>query len=452
MSNLETLTASGTKIRGAYMRKSVRTIICTVLLPPLLFLKLSVFAQGLKSAGYEVVAKNAAWCWFSDPRAVYYKGLNERIYYGYINSKGDVVIGARGAKTKMVQTFILHKELQIDDHNVPSILFLPDGRLLTFYTEHNGRFFMRKSKYPEDITSWDEERIIPFGGEHITYSHPVMLKEENNRIYMFWRGSDWRPNFSYSDDLGNTWSAAKALIESKGIKNRPYLKVASDNKKRIDFIFTDGHPGVEPTNSVYHMYYEKGEFYQTTGRHITSINQLPVEHNTVDKIYDATQSKIRAWISDIALDKNNKPVVVYTRYPQDTDHRYHYARWDGTKWLDEEICKAGGWMPVSKAGEKIREPHYSGGISLDHNAPSNIYLSRPINGVFEIEHWQQKANQWKGTPITSQSLINNVRPYVVAGYTGENAMLLWMTGLYDHYTKFDTDLRINIAVPGKKIH
>jgi hypothetical protein len=117
-----------------------------------------------KASGYKVVAEDAAWCWFSDPRAVYHKGLYERIYYGYINSKGDVVVSSRDLKTKNIKTFVLHKELQIDDHNVPSILFMPDGRILIFYTEHNGRFFMRKSKNPEDIDSWEDERVIPFGG------------------------------------------------------------------------------------------------------------------------------------------------------------------------------------------------------------------------------------------------------------------------------------------------
>lgn len=260
---------------------------------------------------------------------------------------------------------------------------------------------------------------------------------------MFWRGSDWRPSFAYSDDLGTTWSSSKPLIESKGKKNRPYLKVSSDNKSRIDFTFTDGHPAVEPTNSVYHIYYEKGIFYQTNGERIASIEELPLEHSLVKKVYDGTTDSIRAWISDIALGKNKKPVIVYTRYPQDTDHRYHYAQWDGEKWLDEEICKAGGWMPIVKPGEKIREPHYSGGISLDHQNPSNVYLSRKINNVFEVEHWKKVKDSWDINKITTQSSINNIRPYVVAGYRGKHPIILWMTGLYNHYTRFETDLRIN---------
>lgn len=407
-----------------------------------LLLNITAFAQKTAS-DYKIVANDAAWCWFSDPRAVYHKGEQESIYYGYINSKGDVMISKRNQNNGGVQNYTLHKQLQVDDHNVPSILFLPDGRLMAFYTEHNGRFFIRKSKNPEDITSWEPERVIPFGGKRITYSHPVMLKEENNRIYMFWRGSDWRPSFSFSDDLGETWSPAQALIASQGANNRPYLKVASDNKGRIDFAFTDGHPAVEPMNSVYHMYYEKGNFYQTNGDRLASLEQAPLEHSKVKKVYDGTQTGIRAWISDITLDRNKRPILVYTRYPSDTDHRYHYAAWDGKKWNDEEMTAAGPAMTIVPAGEKNRETFYSGGISLDHQSPVNVYLSRQINGIFELEHWRKNAKGWKITPLTGKSAIHNMRPYVVAENGRNKPVLLWMTGNYHHYTNFKTDLRIN---------
>jgi len=399
--------------------------------------------KGFPVSDYQVVAKDAAWCWFSDPRAVYHKGLHEKIYFAYINSRGDVMIGSRDAKSKQVDSFILHRALQVDDHNVPSILFLPDGRILVFYTEHNGRFFMRKSKHPENILEWEEERTIPFGGKRITYSHPIMLKGEKNRIYMFWRGSDWRPSFSYSDDLGDTWAPSAALIESKGKKNRPYLKVSSNDVDRIDFTFTDGHPGVEPTNSVYHIYYERGTFYQTNGEPIAAINELPIAHHLVRKVYDGTKNNVRAWIADIALDKHRRPIIAYTRYPQDTDHRYHYAYWDGAKWRDEEICKGGGWMPVVNPGEKVREPHYSGGLCLNHQNPANVYLSRPIDQVFEIEHWEKRKHSWVTTPLTAGSGESSMRPYVVVGTPKKDTVVLWMSGLYRHYTQFETALYIN---------
>ena len=36
----------------------------------------------------KTLAEDAAWCWFSDPRAVYHHGEKEAVYFGYINSRG----------------------------------------------------------------------------------------------------------------------------------------------------------------------------------------------------------------------------------------------------------------------------------------------------------------------------------------------------------------------------
>ncbi|MFC7523934.1 BNR-4 repeat-containing protein [Parapedobacter sp. GCM10030251] len=406
-----------------------------------LFAAIKGYAQHA-GEGYPIVSHDAAWCWFSDPRAVYHAGAHEQVYFGFISSRGDVVIGATNLVTQVVDTFVLHEKLQVDDHNVPSILVLPDGYIVVFYTEHNGRFFMRKSKRPADIRSWNDERVIPFGGDRITYSHPVMLADEQNRIYVFWRGSDWQQTFAYSDDQGDTWSNPQVLIASEGTKNRPYLKVSSDGRSRIDLIFTDGHPGVEPTNSVYHMYYKKGAFFQTDGRLIANVSQLPISRESVDKVYDGMENGVRSWIADVALSDDGKPVVCYTRFPEDTDHRYHYAVWDGSRWVDEEICKAGRWMPQVAPGEAVREPHYSGGMVMDHGDVDNVYLSREVDGRFELEHWQKERTGWQTTPLTAHSSTHNVRPYAVKMPKGKPPVVLWMTGHYNHYTKFDTMLRI----------
>src|SRR5690606_30494082 len=127
---------------------------------------------------------------------------------------------------------------------------------------------------------------------------PVMLSEENNRIYLFFRARNkkivdnptyinWKQYYTYSDDLGETWSDAKAYLTSGGDYNKiPYLKVVSDNKSKIHFLFTDGHPKIS-YSSVYHMVYENGQFHQTNGTSITESSALPVEIASVNKVYDA---------------------------------------------------------------------------------------------------------------------------------------------------------------------
>lgn len=406
------------------------------------------------SSSYKVVAKDAAWCWFADPRAVYFKGKAEKIYYGYINSKGDVVLNSREVKSKAIQTFILHDKLQIDDHNVPTILFLPDGKLLTFYTEHNGRFFMRKSKNVEDISTWEEERVLTFGTPEniITYSNPVMLTGENNRIYVFFRGRnkktkenpdyvDWKQYYTYSDDLGETWSNAVYYFSSKGVYNPPYQKIASDYQSKIHILITDGHPKLG-LSSVYHLYFEKDKFYQTNGEEILGANKLPMEFKQIHKVYDVDVFKVKSWIWDIALDRQGNPVITYGQYPSVNDHIYHYAKWNGSKWEDHKLINAGSYITQPEKNGKVLEEHYSGGVVLDHHNPANVYLSRQVDGIFEIEHWELKGSKWHKNIITSKSRTNNIRPYVVDNYIGK-PIVMWMNGDYEHYIRFKTNLLIN---------
>ncbi|WP_019540171.1 alpha/beta fold hydrolase [Proteiniphilum acetatigenes] len=400
-----------------------------------------------------LLSEDAAWCWFSDPRAIYHNGKKEVVYFSYINSNGDVIIKSMELGSKKTDEFTLHKALQIDDHNVPGLLMLPDGKLLAFYCQHNGNIFTRKSKAAENISEWEEETILLKRDDknRYCYVNPVMLSEENNRIYLFGRNivrnssgtySDTRTYCIYSDDLGLTWSKEFNILDNLGLNSRQYLKVASDNKSRIDFLFTNGHPGEGDNISVYHMYYEKDNFRQTNGTYITSFEKdIPIGINKINKIYDADATSVRAWIWDIVLDKENRPVVTYALYPSFTNHQYYYARWNGKEWINTKIVDAGKYITIIKPGEKLREPHYSGGIVLDHNNPDKIFLSRQIDDKFEIEKRViGKNGEQRIQLITSNSKADNIRPFVISRKNQGPSILLWMEGHYYHYTDFNTNL------------
>jgi hypothetical protein len=246
----------------------------------------------------------------------------------------------------------------------------------------------------------------------------------------------------YSDDEGQTWSDDIVLLDNKGRKNPPYLKVATDHQSRIDFLFTDGHPKIGSDVSVYHMYYDEGVFFQTNGDTLAGMDQLPIPITSVNKLYDASETNTRAWIWDIALDRGH-PVITYTRYPTEDDHIYHYACWQNGKWVDREVVNSGSWIASLRQGDVVREAHYSGGIVLDQQDPRHIYLAREISGKFEIEHRQLLPDgQWTTSLITTRSSANNVRPYVVYNTPPKYALLLWMSGVYRHYTEYETDIKM----------
>jgi hypothetical protein len=394
---------------------------------------------------YADFAPDGAWCWFADPRAVSHHG---HTYAGWVTSKGDIQVGDLEHRSGSIRIATLHAGYQRDDHDNPALLFLPDGRVMVFYSKHCGPDMnSRVTVRPFDLSDWEEERTLDLHGEsrvrkNITYPNPVNLSAESNTIHLFWRGDDWKPTVSRSTDAGRTWSPGREVVRRKGAgsANRPYVKIASNDRDRIHMVFTDGHPRDEARNSVYYACYRDGAFHRADGARIAGTDSLPFEPGDADCVYDGAATGVRAWVWDVASDAEDQPVIAYARLPSETDHRYHYARWDGKAWIDRELVPAGKWFPETPAGAKEREPHYSGGIALDHADPSHVYLSAPVDGVFEIERWQTSdaGRNWSKTAVTAGSKFNNVRPVVVRRHEVGGPTVLWVNndGGYRHYTDY----------------
>lgn len=427
-----------------------------LLVPLALLLALTGFSQSpAPRSPIEVFTPDGAWCWFTDPRAVYRDG---QIIAGWMTADGSVQVGARPLTGGTTTIATLDPQFERDDHDHPGLVFLPDGRLAAFYSRHSkGDMFLRTTVRPGDIGEWTPVRSLGFhdparGRRGVTYANPFVLREESDRLWFVWRGSDFKPTFAHSLDGGTTWTMPRTLIHEsgRGTDNRPYVKYWSDNRNRISFIFTDGHPRNEETNSVYFARYERDRFWKADGTLIGKLDDLPLEPSACDRVYDGAVAG-RAWVWSVAEDGAGRPVVAYTRLPSEKDHRYHYARWDGTRWLDHEITPGGSWFPKTEPGAVEREPHYSGGMALDPADPSTVYLSRPINGVFEIERWTTPDHgvTWRSEAVTRNSTADNIRPYVVPGTPAGTTAVLWMhnSGGYIHFTRYQTELHLLVRRP-----
>ncbi len=430
----------------------------------LLLTFLSVHLQ-LKAQKVSAITNDGAWCWFSDPRAIYTSNKNGEVITGWVTKSGDIVAASLNLKTGVTRQKTLYTKLEIDDHDNPAFLELPDHSILTQYTWHggskNGMGVIQNTTAPSsDIATFSDpfvfkpqtpELLQKFVRETYTYANPFMLSNENNKIYSFGRWIGFKPNFITSTDNGKTWSDPEVIITSKELNtnNRPYVKYFSDGKSRIHLIFTDGHPNVEPVNSVYYCYYENDAFWRIDGTKIADINQLPFHPSDASVIYKATPETGKAWIFDIVTDKKGYPVVAYTRYPTNLEHQYHYAVYDGEKWVDHPIINSGKWFPQTPEGKKEREENYSGGLTIDPLNPSVIYFSHEINHVFEISKGVTKdmGATWQITPVTRNSSYDNVRP-VIPRYKkkGDKNILLWMQNKkYVHYTDYDTSILYTIV-------
>lgn len=386
---------------------------------------------------FATVAADGAWCWFADPRSVYDRKA-EKTYVGWVDSTaGSVSIASYNHRKEEWRTAPV-ANLHRDDHANPALLVRPDGRVMTFYSAHNGpEMYYRVTSRPHDISAWESERTIDVnteGDNGYTYPNPIQLSAEDDRIYLFWRGGNWQPNFSISDD-GERWSEARTLLRVPG--ERPYIKFSSNGVDRFDFAFTDGHPRRMEHNNIYYASYRDSAFYRADGAEVTSIDALPLDISAADLVYDAERAGARAWIWDTAIDSSGSPVIVFSTFPSETDHRYRYARWTPDGWQHYLITKAGGSI------DGPSEPHYSGGVVLDHEEPSTLYLSRQTDGTHELERWTTAdgGKTWSQQAVTRESARQNVRPAAVRGRGQGPMQVLWMYGTYTHYTDYQTTLK-----------
>lgn len=383
---------------------------------------------------------DGAWCWFNDPRAIYHKGEKEQTYFGWINSVGDVVVASYNHETGEYVESTLIEKYEVDDHDNPAIFIRKDGHIIVWVSKHTSapahRFI---SSNAEDITSWNNDNYQ--FGVNVTYPYPFQVEDQ---IYVFYRGLNWHPTVVISDDNGATVGEPQQVVTGGG--DRPYARYCQDKTGAIHMAFTTGHPRQEANNKIYYACYKNGAFYKADGTFIKNYTgtstALNIDNNDAETVYPSDNGK--GWIWDITVDSANNPVMVYASFPSDTDHRYHYARWDGSNWVRTEIADAGKWFPQTPEGAGEPEPNYSGGIALDYDDPSVLYLSKQVKGVFEIFKYStpDKGATWKEQAITwnSPSDIVNVRPIVPRHHKKGFFEVVWMRGKYRYYQDYHTSL------------
>jgi hypothetical protein len=144
---------------------------------------------------------------------------------------------------------------------------------------------------------------------------------------------------------------------------------------------------------------------------------------------------VPAWVWDVAFTTTGHPVIVYATFPKPSEHLYWYATWTGSRWVSHLLTHGGG--SISPGGT---EYEYLGGVALDHQDPSNLYLSRQVPGGWQIERWSTHDS---GAHRTRQLVVpvggaDNVRPVVARGATTE---LFWLHGVYNTYTTYCTSVQ-----------
>jgi hypothetical protein len=406
---------------------------------------------------------NGAWSWFMDERAIVADG---KLIVGSVRAVedfrtgrddpnwGNVEVAVYDVERGTTQHVILDEHFEQDDHDGPALLRLPDGRILAVYTRHavERKVFYRISK-PNEPLAWGPIQTIvtpgedspPFSGSNVTYSNLFRLK--SGRIYNFYRGFDYDPNYMSSDDDGNTWQLGGRIL--KGLDGYgPYMKYAFDGDATIHFVVTEDHPR-NFDNSLYHGFVRDGEVYRSDGKPLGPLatgTDTQVNAWELTKIFQGDPDNV-AWMTDVELDADKRPCVVFSVQKDGQglpsgqggfDHRFHYARWDGSTWLTHEIAYAGTRLYPG-------EDDYTGLAAIDPQNTNVIYISTdadPQTGEPLVSSADGKRHRelfrgetvdggakWSWTPITANSTMDNLRP-IVPKWDDPRTALVWMRGAY----------------------
>ena len=399
--------------------------------------------------GYEY-EDEGAWCWFADPRAVTLKnedGTIDVTVIGYIDVHGNIKATQINNLTSKVDEVLVRTNIQPDDHNNPTFIMIPDGRIVVFYSRHTDEacFWYRVTEKKGDLTTLGEEKCL-VTENNTTYPSPFWLSDDPDHIYLCWRGVEWHPTIaklSLPDENGNmefTYGPYQMVRSSVGSNVRPYAKYASNGKDKIYMSYTATHPDNHNPNWLFFNYIDINTMtlQNINGTTMKTISEGPlaISHSSsLTNVVDKT-SNVRNWLWQVAIDEDGNPIIANVRIDNSkTSHDYYYVKWNGSEWVKTFLTNAGGKFHPSNT-----EYCYSGGMSIDVDNPNVIYVSKPVDGLFgniwEIFKYTMSddgATVELAEQITENSPKNNVRPWVIPGSSGDDLRVMWMHGDYDFW-------------------
>jgi len=429
----------------------------------------SILSAGAETYSGETITTEGAWCWFADPRALHYEssdGATNVSWIGYIDTHGAIKAMQMDFTTGKKTEVLIRSFFQPDDHDNPTFLVLPSGRVMIFYTRHTdeAKFYYRISTKPYDITQLGAEKTISVSN-NTTYPSPFIMSDDPEHIYLCWRGINWHPTIgrlTMPDESDNVkWDfGPKQIVQSTGA--RPYVKYQSNGKDKIYLVYTTGHPDNEYPNWVYFNVIDINsgngpilkDIKGTTLKKISDGTFSVTKESNYKSSYPYTvvdaPSTYRDWVWQIARDADDNPVIAMVRIDNSkANHEYYCARWTGSAWRLTDLANAGR----SFHGQNT-ELCYSAGMAIDEADPNQFYLSIPTEGdngkIYEI--WKYTLSDAGSITakqqITKNSKKNNVRPYIVTNSENSPLRLAWMYGDYYYwYATYPTEIHCDYALP-----
>ena len=158
-----------------------------------------------------------AWSYFGDPRAIAHDG---HTFTGWISTTGNIWV-AHIRPDGSSPSGVITRASGVDDHNNPSLVFRPDGRIRCSSARTRAASCRRRACARAACATGSQEAVL----DRRLPARPARQDQRARRprlhrpnpihaarqLWLCWRGGGWNPTFSYTRN-GRDWVPARELL------------------------------------------------------------------------------------------------------------------------------------------------------------------------------------------------------------------------------------------------
>lgn len=379
---------------------------------------------------------DATTLWLNQSSAVYFSESEQRTYLAWVSSGGSVYVGGYDhLQGRMLAPTLIHQWSTPDDHAAPSIHViqtgLDRGKVVVACAHHNSTLFFRRSKFPEDITSWDELQVITTRKS----TYPKLAETANGVLHVLFRGDALPPArgqsmavLKSSTDAGRSWSSDTDIVNF-GPNLITYPGSLRSFGNRLHILFN-----VPPlggiSQTVYHAWRDELGVWRAANNQRLS---LPITASSMPPIFTGAANR-NLVLGDLRLDSQGLPVIAFSLSPPygsgvSTPCPTYRARFTGRFWQTRFV--------VTSA-----QVYYPAGVSIDPANVDRVLTVVRSQNAYELRSYDTLDGgiSWRPTTLLRQT-TPLTRPIFV-----ENAALsprlTWLdASSYMSYKTYLTNLR-----------
>ena len=377
---------------------------------------------------------DSIYSWWVHPLTTRYKGLRDKTYIGYTDSKGGQGVMSVDNKTGHIERKLLRLD-DINDHNALSVTVMQDGRLLVVGAGHNSTDYNHIfiSKNPESVLEFEDEIRLPLheGYKGVAYAQVLYVGGEYHLFFRCGYGDNNSAYWGYrkSSD-GETWSDAKIFVTGESVQY--YVKAVKQDDSTIKLALTSNTWLNETDIRFGYLDTVSGDIKNFDGTVLANIDTLtePINFTEFDVVVDKGDKNLRL----LDVSEGEETAIAYCSYTGDNVATNHIAYLNDGNVTVVDLPES----PGTSFGANIR---YHNGIAfIDAHT---IAVSRNLGDKWVIEKY---SNEGTGNFSLDETLsesdnpdIKLMRPTVA---DNDPEQVFWNRGYYDDddWTKFYTDI------------